>query len=106
MLITNLEHFLATDGSITPKEGPALRLADYLTKIVVAETALCQTQPETMAVRCRRRPNRKPCAGEIDSYIDPVTNQIIWWCSVCEEQGSISHWQGSLWDCTDNAQSH
>jgi hypothetical protein len=49
MLITNLEHFLAPDGSIAPKEGPALRLADYLTKIVVSETTLCQSQPETMA---------------------------------------------------------
>jgi hypothetical protein len=106
MLITNLEHFLTPNGSIAPKEGPALRLADYLTKIVVAETAFCQTQSETMVIRCRRRPNRKPCAGQIDTYIDPVTNQINWCCSVCEEQGSISHWQGSLWDCTDNAQSH
>ena len=50
MLITNLEHFLAPDGSIAPKEGPALRLADYLTNIVVSETTLCQSQPETMNV--------------------------------------------------------
>ena len=106
MLITNLEHFLAPDGSIAPKDGPAHRLADYLTKIVVVETALCQTLSETMVIRCRRRPNRKPCAGEIDTYIDPVTNQIIWWCPVCGDLGSISHWQGSLWDCTDNTQSH
>ena len=106
MLITNLEHFLTPDGSIGPKDGPALRLADYLTKIVVAETASLKTQSETMVVRCRRRPNRKPCTGVIQTDIDPETNQIIWWCPVCEEQGSISHWQGSLWDCTNNAQSH
>jgi len=106
MLITNLEHFLTPDGSIGPKDGPARRLADYLTKIVVAETVSLQTQSETMVVRCRRRPNRKPCTGVIQTDIDPETNQIIWWCPVCEEQGSISHWQGSLWDCTNNAQSH
>ena len=106
MLITNLEHFLAPDGSIGPKDGPVFRLADYLTKIVVAETASLQTQSGTMVVRCRRRPNRKPCTGVIQTDIDPVTHQIIWWCPVCEEQGLISHWQGSLWDCTNNAQSH
>lgn len=106
MLITNLTHFLASDGGIEPKDGPARRLADYLTKIVIVETSSIQTQSETNIVRCRRRPNRRPCTGVIQTDIDPGTNQIVWWCPVCEEQGSISHWQGSLWDCTNNAQSH
>ena len=106
MLITNLEHFLTPDGSIAPKDGPARLLADYLTKIVVAATASIQTQSSPIVVHCRKRPNRKPCIGCIDTYIDPEMNQIIWWCPVCEEQGLISHWQGSLWDCTNNAQSH
>lgn len=106
MLIADLTHFLAPDGSIGPKDGPALQLANYLTKIVVAATVLSQTESETTVVHCRRRPNRSPCTGEIETYIDPETKQIIWCCPVCGDQGSISHWQGSLWDCTNNAQLH
>lgn len=105
-LITDLTHFLSPDGSIEPKDGPARQLADFLTKIIVAETALEQPPSETNVIRCRRRPNRKPCTGVIQTDIDLQTNQIVWWCPVCEEQGFISHWQGSLWDCTNNAQSH
>ena len=106
MLIADLTHFLAPDGSIGPKDGPALRLANYLTKIVVAAAVLSQKESETTVVYCRKRPNRSPCPGEIETYIDPETEQIIWFCPVCGDQGSISHWQGSLWDCTDKTQSH
>jgi hypothetical protein len=106
MLIADLTHFLAPDGSIGPKEGPARSLADYLTQIVVAATASIQTQPGTTVVHCRKRPNRRLCVGEIETDIDLETEQIIWWCPVCGEEGLISHWKGSLWDCTNNAQSH
>lgn len=106
MLITDLTHFLAADGSIGPKDGPARRLADYLTKIVVAATISIEIQSGTAVVHCRKRPNRRPCAGEIETDIDPETQQIIWWCPVCGEEGSINHWKGSLWDCTNIAQSH
>jgi hypothetical protein len=106
MLIADLTYFLAPDGSIGTKDGPALRLADYLTKIVVAATSSTQAQSGTTVVHCRKRPNRRPCSGEIVTYIDPETKQIIWCCPVCGDQGSISHWKDSLWDCTNNAQSH
>jgi len=59
MLIADLTHFLTPDGSIGPKDGPALRLAEYLTKIVVAATV----STETTVVHCRKRPNRRLCVG-------------------------------------------
>jgi|SRR3990172_1280850 len=105
-LITDLTHFLAPDGSIGPQDGPAKRLADYLTKIVVDATAPIGMGSRSTVVRCRRRPGRRPCVGEIETNVDPETEQIIWWCPVCGEKGSISHWKGSLWDCTHNTQSH
>jgi len=92
MLIADLTHFLAPDGRIGPKDGPALQLANYLTKIVVAASVLSQTESETTVVHCRKRPNRIPCTGEIESYIDHESKQIIWCCPVCWDHGSISHW--------------
>jgi hypothetical protein len=103
--VVDLTHFLASDGSIEPQRGPARRLADYFTKIVVAATA---TTPELNSnmIRCRRRPGRKPCVGEIETDIDTETGQIVWWCPACGEEGTISHWKGSLWDCSNSAPSH
>lgn len=102
MLITDLTHFLAPDGSIAPKSGPARRLADYLTAIVAATTSI-DPQAE---VKCRKRPNRKPCIGKIESHIYPATKQIIWSCPVCGDHGLISQWKGSFWDCSHKSLPH
>ena len=88
MLIADLTHFLAPNGSIGPKDGPARLLADYLTKVVVAATSSTQAQSGTTVVQCRKRPNRRSCVGEIETDIDPETKQIIWRCPVCGEEGS------------------
>jgi hypothetical protein len=104
--ITDLSHFLAVNGSIGPKAGPAKRLADYLTKIVVDATTVSPTFETPTVVRCRRRPGRKPCGGEIETDIDPDTDQVLWWCPVCGDEGSISNWQGYLWDCSQMLKSH
>jgi hypothetical protein len=104
--ITDLTHFLAPDGSVAPQNGPAKRLADYLTRIVVDATVPIEMDSRSTVVRCRRRPGRRPCVGEIETDIDSETEDIDWWCSVCGEQGSISHWKDSLWDCTHNIVSH
>ncbi|AZR43489.1 hypothetical protein MTMN5_04064 (plasmid) [Marinobacter salarius] len=41
---------------------------------------------------------RKPCVGEIQSYIDPEDDAIVWRCPVCGDNGAISGWEGSFWD--------
>jgi hypothetical protein len=103
MLIADFTHFLTDNGSIAPKEGPAKRLADYLASIVVNATTPHNQRPEE--INYHKRPNRKPCLGKIQILII-ATREIVWRCPVCGDQGSISHWQGSLWDCTDKNQLH
>jgi len=83
MLITDLTHFLAADGSIEPKDVPAGRLVDYLAMIVVAATLSIDIQSRTTVVHWRKRPNRRPCAGKIETNIDPETKRIFFggaWC--------------------------
>ena len=104
--IVDLTHFLAADGAIGPQHGPARRFADYLTKIVVVATSPVTLSEKLAVVRCRRRPGRKPCVGKIDVDLEPETEQIVWWCPACGEQGTISNWKDSLWDCSDTARSH
>jgi hypothetical protein len=94
--ITDLTHFLE-DGRLPPElPGPALRLAEYLGRIVAAVTGVPPDDP--LGVRCRRRPGRRPCSGEIEGYIVPESNEIYWGCLVCGDNGLISNWENTIWD--------
>jgi hypothetical protein len=98
--ITNLRDFLTAEGEIGPQFGPARKLAEYFAKIVVHATTEPWDEPKKSALRCRRRPARKRCAGVIETDSDPDTDAIVWWCPVCGDNGTISDWQGSRWDRT------
>jgi hypothetical protein len=96
--ITDLSHFLDDQGRIAPDSGPAFRLAQHLTSIVAMVSIAGSAVSQKYRVKCRRRPGRKPCAGKIDGYIDSATNEIVWWCPVCDDNGYISNWMNSMWD--------
>ena len=102
--VTDLTHFLTEDGAIAPMPAPARRLADFLTGLV-ASVASPPAEPFPLQkMACRRRPGRKPCAGRIEADVDPETDDIVWCCPVCGDNGVISNWQGSFWDCSGDAQ--
>ncbi|MEE2003039.1 hypothetical protein QWY20_16390 [Alkalimonas sp. MEB108] len=98
--IVDLRHYLNEYGAIAISSGPGLRLAEYFTAITQETTGDPYGEQLYPKVPCRRRPNRKPCVGEIASYIDPDDQQIVWICPVCGDNGTISGWQGTLWDLT------
>ena len=76
--------------------APARRLAEYFASIVVEATSNLAGEP---AVRCRRRPARRPCAGVLMAYPSPEEPAAIeWYCPVCGDHGVISGWVGTLWD--------
>jgi len=96
--VTNMQHFLDEDGTIGPKLGPARNLAEYIGLIVTSVTV----QMEGLSfppVPCRRRPGHKPCIGEVDAFLDWETGEIIWLCPECLDNGIVSGWKGTLWDC-------
>ncbi|MBD3373953.1 hypothetical protein GF406_02865 [candidate division KSB1 bacterium] len=80
--------------------GSGRRLWQYLGSIVQAVTERGPDDREDQTpLRCRRRPGRKRCNGRILAMIpdeDPMT--IHWFCPVCEDNGVITGWQGTLWD--------
>ena len=96
--ITDLTHFLDEDGNLADIPGPAFRLAEYFTAMVAMASHPDPDIPSSFRVRCRRRPGRKPCAGLIEWDLDFETEDILWWCPVCGDNGSITNWKGSLWD--------
>lgn len=95
--ITDLTHFLTADGAIAPTAGPAKRLAENLTALVVDATTPSSEQSSMTKVNCWHRPGKKRCAGVIDTAIAP-DGAIEWQCPDCGNYGTIRNWQGTLWD--------
>ena len=57
--------------------GPARRLGAFFGTIVAAATAWpFPDQPRTTGVRCRRRPNRKPCPGLLSNGLSPGEHEM------------------------------
>jgi hypothetical protein len=104
--VTDLTHFLTEEGAIAPMPGPARRLAEFLGNVVIDATTLRTEQDVGERVKCRRRPGRKPCPGEIETDFELDTDTIVWWCPVCGENGYIRNWKGTLWDCATDSIPH
>jgi hypothetical protein len=99
--ITDLTHFLDKEGRIAPERGPARRMAEFLTSIVSMASRPELVIPQKCRVQCRRHPGRKPCPGMIEVDLDPETEDVIWWCPVCGDNGYIRNWKGTVWDLSD-----
>lgn len=101
--ITDLTHFLDEKGRVAPEKGPARRFAEYLTSIVAMVSRPELIIPPEYRVRCRRRPGRKPCGEDIEVDLDPETEDVVWWCPRCGDNGYIQNWKGTVWDLSDAA---
>jgi hypothetical protein len=100
-LIADLRHYLNEDGSMAEMPNPARALAEYLGRIVKGVTSR-QRDILAAGVKCRKRSKRKKCPGEIIAFIDEQ-EAISWSCPVCEDNGVISGWKGTIWDWSVNA---
>lgn len=104
--ITDLNDFLDEVGEVADLPLPAQRLFAHITAIIVMATNTEADAPPEYQVRCRRYPNHKHCPGMIQTDQDTETEDIIWWCPVCNDTGVISSWQGTIWDLSDDDIEH
>jgi len=101
--ITDLRHFLNDEGSLADMPRQALQLANYFGRIVKAVTSRNRKTLVT-GVKCRRRPGRRACPGEIIGFVDEQhASAIAWSCPVCKDNGLISGWKGTIWDWSVSA---
>ncbi len=98
MLIADLRHYLDEDGSLPELPTPALDLAFHLGAIVAWVSRSPSEALELTNVRCRMRPKRRRCWGEILARLVPNTGTIEWTCQFCGDCGTITGWEGCLWD--------
>jgi hypothetical protein len=104
--ITDLSHYLDEMGDIVSEPVQAKALAKHYTAIVLIGSYPEPEYPKEYIVKCRRRPKRKPCLGEIFGFIIPETDDIMWMCPKCNDRGLISNWRGSMWDLSNARVSH
>lgn len=100
--IIDITHYLDDRGAIVSAPAPARRLAEHFAAIVASVTLNPYQAATGSTVPCRRRPHRKPCPGTIRAAItlDPSMD-IVWDCSARGDNGLISNWHGTMWDCLD-----
>lgn len=97
-LITNIKHFLDGNGNVPELNPEAYGLLKFLAAIIES-ASVAYDRPATFAdVECRTMNGTTPCAGEIEVWVDPDSNIIGWECLECEEEGTISEWEGTQWD--------
>jgi hypothetical protein len=90
--------FLDGAGEVRDRHNLAAGARDHLGSIVTFVTSRTLESDVKSPVRCRRRPRRRPCRGWIRARRDPDTDEIVWTCPVCREQGAIRGWRGTPWD--------
>lgn len=100
--IIDMTHYVDEHGAMVTVPAPARRLAEYFGAIVRAVTWDPGEAGRGSSIRCRRRPGRKPCPGQIRAAITlDEQMDIVWECSWCGDNGLISNWHGTMWDCLD-----
>jgi hypothetical protein len=94
----NATHYLNEEGKIAEMPGPAIALAVFLRSVIGWVTMRHACTAERTNITCRRSPGRRRCQGEIEAYLLPETDQIIYMCTECGDNSVITGWEGTSWD--------
>ena len=98
--VIGLRHFPLADGKVAPLPPRAQGLFAYLTEIVSRATQY--DDPTTL--RCRRRPERKPCGALFTISFDLDNNDVLCFCPRSHDEGRIAGWEGTFSDNGDMAE--
>lgn len=101
---TDFSHFMDSEGNLISEPEQAKTLAEYFAAIVFMATFPDVKYPPEYSVKCRRRPNQKPCLEEIVGFIDPHTDDVAWMCPACGDRGLINNWRHTMWDLSDSGE--
>jgi len=96
-LNVNLKHFFDDEGNVSTLTDQANTVLTFLSKIVSSVSKNIEQPLIYVDVNCNARGARLLCEGSVEAK--SVSAIIIeWHCDTCEASGTISNWQGSLWD--------
>ncbi len=106
-LKADLRSFLDDEGNELALTEQAKTVFKFLTKIVTSVSQVNYSEQSFSPIneqplidvdlKCNTRADRLSCTGNIKAKNFTI-DIIEWHCNICEAAGTISHWQGSLWD--------
>jgi hypothetical protein len=97
VLKVDLQQFLDDEGNELELTEQAKAVFQFLTKIVSSVSENVEQQLIYIDLKCNSRADELFCTGDIESTGTAI-NIIDWHCDTCEASGTISNWQGSMWD--------
>lgn len=92
--ITAMVHYLDAEGGLPDVPAPARSLVNHLGASVSTLTSHPPGELRQTAVKCRRRPGRRPCGGQIRAVIEVGSGGISWACPACGDNRVIHQWEG------------
>ena len=96
-LKVNLTQFLDDEGNVLELTEQAKTVFKFLTKVVSAVSKNIEQPLIDVDLKCNTRADELYCLGDIEAKLITI-GVIKWHCDTCEASGTISHWQGSMWD--------
>lgn len=96
-LKVDLRHFLDEEGNVLELTEQAKTVFKFLTKIVLSVSENIEQPLIDVDLKCNTRADGLSCRGSIEATCIEI-GMIEWHCDICEASGTISNWQGSLWD--------
>ncbi|WP_291623637.1 hypothetical protein [Colwellia sp.] len=96
-LKTDFRHFLDEAGNVVELTKQAKTIFKFLSKIVSAVSENIEQPMIDVDLNCNTRAEQLSCGGSIEGKCSAI-DMIEWHCDTCEASGTISNWQGSLWD--------
>lgn len=96
-LKANLKNFLDEKGNELELTEQAKTIFKFLTTIVLSVSENINQPLIDVDLNCNSRADELSCDGCIKATCI-VIGMIEWHCDTCEASGTVSNWQGSLWD--------
>ncbi len=94
-LKVDLRHFLDEQGNVVELTEQAEKIFKFLTTIVLSVSEHSELPIIVVDLKCNSRAESLSCDGSIEAKCVGI---IEWHCDTCAAEGSISHWQDSIWD--------
>ena len=97
ILKVDFKQFLDEKGDLLVLTEQATRVFTFLSKIVLSVSENIEQPFIEVDLNCNSRGTELSCDGSIEASCIAL-NKIEWHCDTCEASGTISNWQGSMWD--------
>lgn len=68
----------------------------FLARLVLEGSALAPGEHASLELRCRQRPDRRPCRGELHATRSEAGDALEWRCTRCEASGRVTRWSATF----------